>query len=236
MSTPPLLSLLDFTSPFTLETDACATGLGAVLMQHGKPLAFYSKSLGPKTSAQSIYEKEALAILEALKKWRHYFLNNKVIIKTDQRSLQYLGSQRLLEGIQHKLMLKLLEFDYIIEYKKGKENRVADALSRKYQQEEDTPAEEHCAAISVLVPAWMGEVIDSYRTDEACLKLQQELAIDPASNPSYSLQAGIIRYKGRIYIGSSTDLRTKIFHAFHSSVYGGHSGHRVTLHRIQQLF
>jgi hypothetical protein len=133
-------------------------------------------------------------------------------------------------------MLKLLEFDYTIEYKKGKENRVADALSRKYQQEEDTPAEEHCAAISVLVPAWMEEVIDSYRTDEACLKLQQELAIDPASNPSYSLQAGIIRYKGRIYIGSSTDLRTKIFHAFHSSVYGGHSGHRVTLHRIQQLF
>jgi hypothetical protein len=75
-------------------------------------LAFFSKSLVPRTSAQSIYEKEALAIFEALKKWCHYFLGNKVIIKTDQRSLQYVGSQRLLEGIQHKLMLKLLEFDY----------------------------------------------------------------------------------------------------------------------------
>jgi hypothetical protein len=50
-STPPLRSLPDFTSPFTLETNSCATGLGAVLMQHGKPLAFYNKSLGPKTSA-----------------------------------------------------------------------------------------------------------------------------------------------------------------------------------------
>jgi hypothetical protein len=129
MSTPPLLRLPDFSIPFTLETDACATGLGAVLMQEGRPLAFYSQCLGQKASAQSIYEKEALAILHALKKWRHYFLGNKILIKTDQQALKYLGSQRLLEGIQHKLMLKLLEFDYRIEYKKGKENTVADALS-----------------------------------------------------------------------------------------------------------
>jgi hypothetical protein len=122
MSSPPLLSLPNFTKAFTLETDACASGIGAVLMQEGHPLAFFSKCLGPKNSAMSIYEKEGLAILEALKKWRHYFLGNKVIIKIDQRSLQYLGSQRLLEGIQHKLMLKLLEFDYCIEYKKGAEN------------------------------------------------------------------------------------------------------------------
>jgi hypothetical protein len=129
MSTPPLLSLPNFNNPFTLETDACASSIGVVLMQECKPLAFFSKCLGPKNSAQSIYEKEALAILQALKKWHHYFLGNKVIIKTDQRSLQYLGSQRLLEGIQHKLMLKLLEFVYSIEYKKGKENTIVDALS-----------------------------------------------------------------------------------------------------------
>jgi hypothetical protein len=158
MSTPPLLSLPDFSKAFTLETDACATGLGAVLMQQGKPLAFFSKSLGPHSNTQSIYEKEALAILQALKKWHHYFLGNQVVIKTDQRSLQYLGSQRLLEGIQHKLMLKLLEFDYTIEYKKGKENTVADALSRKYQADENSQEEafseqtEHCNTLSLLVP------------------------------------------------------------------------------------
>jgi hypothetical protein len=64
-----------------------------------------------KAFSQSIYEKEAMAILEALRKWRHYLLGNKLFIKTDQKSLKYLTSQRLLEGIQHKLMLKLLEFD-----------------------------------------------------------------------------------------------------------------------------
>jgi hypothetical protein len=137
MSNPPLLRLPNFAIPFTLETDACSSGIGAVLMQEGRPIAFYSQCLGPKTNAQSIYEKEALAILHALKKWRHYFLGNKVVIKTDQQALKYLGSQRLLEGIQHKLMLKLLEFDYKIEYKKGKENAVADALSRQFQVDEN---------------------------------------------------------------------------------------------------
>jgi hypothetical protein len=49
-------------------------------MQSGKPIAFYSKAIGPKAAGQSIYEKEAMAILEALKKWRHYILGNKLII------------------------------------------------------------------------------------------------------------------------------------------------------------
>jgi hypothetical protein len=133
MSQPPLLALPNFNLPFVLETDACDIGLGAVLMQESKPLAYFNRALGPKNAAMSVYEKEALAILEALKKWRHYFLGNKLVIKTDQCSLKYLASQRLLEGIQHKLMLKLLEFDYSIQYKKGTENSAADALSRKYQ-------------------------------------------------------------------------------------------------------
>jgi hypothetical protein len=116
-------------------------------MQQGRPIAFFSKALGQKALAQSIYEKEALAILESLRKWRHYLLGNKLIIRTDQKSLKYLSSQRLLEGIQHKLMLKLLEFDFSIEYKQGKENTVADALSRKYDTIEDS-----CNALSVAVP------------------------------------------------------------------------------------
>jgi hypothetical protein len=76
MSQPPLLALPDFALPFTLDTDACATGLGAVLMQNSRTLSYFRKCLGPNTSAKSVYEKEAMAILEALKKWRHYFLGN----------------------------------------------------------------------------------------------------------------------------------------------------------------
>lgn len=99
-------------------------------MHGGKPISFLSKTLGHKAAASSIYEKEALAILEAIKKWKHYLASTSVIIRTDQESLKYIHDQRLIEGIQHKLMVKLLDFNYKVEYKKGKENKVADALSR----------------------------------------------------------------------------------------------------------
>jgi hypothetical protein len=79
-----VLALPNFSIPFTLETDASGAGLGAVLMQQGKPIAFYSQALGPKTAVQSTYHKEALAILQALKKLRHYILGNHLVIKTEQ--------------------------------------------------------------------------------------------------------------------------------------------------------
>lgn len=119
-------------------------------MQSGRPIAFLSKSLGPKADGQSVYEKEAIAILEAIKKWRHYILGGKLVIRTDQQSLKFMMNQRLVEGIQHKLMLKLMEYDYSVEYKQGKQNYVADALSRMpiIQEKE----EESCQAITIVVP------------------------------------------------------------------------------------
>jgi hypothetical protein len=65
-----------------------------------------------------------------LGRWRHYFLGSSFIIKTGQQSLKYMMTQRLAEGIQHQF-IKLLGFDYTIEYRKGKENIVVDALSMK---------------------------------------------------------------------------------------------------------
>jgi hypothetical protein len=232
MSTPPVLALPDFSIPFVLESDASGYGLGAVLMQKGRPIAYFSKALGVKAMAQSIYEKEAMAILEALRKWRHYLLGNKLIIRTDQQSLKFLTSQRLLEGVQHKFMLKLLEFDYLIEYKKGSENSVADALSRKMEHS-DT---HHCLAISAIVPKWKSEVLQSYDTYEKYTQLLQELALDPASHINYSLSGGILRYKNRIVIGQHSELCNNLFNTFHASPMGGHSGQKVTLHRLKQTF
>lgn len=72
-----------------METDACGTGIGGVIMKSGRPIAFFNKKLGVKASAQSIYDKEAMAILETLRRWRHYFLDGKLIIKTNQQSKIY---------------------------------------------------------------------------------------------------------------------------------------------------
>jgi len=67
--TPPVLALPDFDQPSEIETDAFSYGTGAVLQQKGHPIAFISKKLGPKWQQLSVYEKELLAIVFAIKKW-----------------------------------------------------------------------------------------------------------------------------------------------------------------------
>jgi hypothetical protein len=162
MITAPVPGLPNFNLPFILETDASGTGLGSVIMQEGRPIAYYSSSLCPRNALLSTYEKEAMAIIESLKCWRHYFLGNKLIIRTDQQSLKFMTDQRVASSIQHKLMLKLLEFDFTLEYKQGKENVVADTLSRK---------QHGLLAISSVTPKWISEVEDLYSVDPLCQQL-----------------------------------------------------------------
>ena len=113
----PVLALPDFSKRFIIEMDASDKGIGAVLMQEGHPLAFLSKSLGPKQQALSTYEKECLAILLAVDKWRSYLQHAEFFIKTDQRSLVNLTDQRLSTPWQHKAMTKLLGLQFQIIYK-----------------------------------------------------------------------------------------------------------------------
>ena len=90
MAHTPVLALPNFGDPFVVETDACATGVGAVLMQHGRPIAFLSKALGPQHQQLSIYEKEFLALIMAVEKWRSYLQRQEFIIQTDYKSLSFL--------------------------------------------------------------------------------------------------------------------------------------------------
>lgn len=168
-------------------------------MQQGRPLAYYNSALCPRNAALSTYEKEALAILEALKRWRHYLLGNELIIKTDQQSLKFITGQKITEGVQHKLMMKLLEFNFKIQYKKGVENKVADALSRLLPK---------CMAISAPTPLWAEELVDSYTKDQTSKTLLEQLLLQKNHTSSdYTLKAGIIRYKGRILVGNVPELR-----------------------------
>ena len=115
--------------------------------------------------------------------------------------------------------------------------KVADALSRQHAEQPEDPEEnELCMATSIAIPAWTGDVTASYEGDEHCLKLLQELTLDKDSHPNFSIHSGVLRYKGRIYIGQTTNLKDRIFSSFHSSIFGGHSGSRVTYHRLKQLF
>lgn len=112
-----------------VEVDASGVGVGAVLMQEHHPITFISRALNQQQQSLSTYEKELLAVIFAIQKWCHYLLNRQFVIKTDHRSLKYILDQRLTNAFHQKWLVKLMEFDFTIEYKQGRENVAADALS-----------------------------------------------------------------------------------------------------------
>ena len=127
----PILTVLDFSKTFTIETDASNKGLGAILMQEGRPVAFLSQTLSDRAQTKSVYERELMAIVMAVQKWRHYLLGRHFIILTDQKSLKFLTKQRVMGEEYFRWTSKLMGLDFEIQYRPGKENGVADALSRK---------------------------------------------------------------------------------------------------------
>jgi hypothetical protein len=118
MAQAPVLALRNFSQQFVLETDACNTGIGVVLMQHGHPVAYLSQALCARSQTLSTYEKECMAIILAVDKWRAYLQHREFVILTDHQSLLHLTDQRLLTGIQHKAFVKLLGLQFTIKYKK----------------------------------------------------------------------------------------------------------------------
>lgn len=213
-----------------VETDACDVGVGAVLSQKGHPVAFVSRALGPGNRGLSVYEKEYLAILLAVQQWRPYLQLREFVIRTDHKSLTHLSDQRLHTDWQRKALTKLMGLQYTVQYKKGIHNGAADALSRK------PVLASPLLTVTVLKPLWLDRVAASYVGDEFVQQKIQRLAVDTTADSSYTFQDGLLRYKGRIWVGGDNELQNTIISAFHDSPVGGHSGFPVTYRRIIALF
>jgi hypothetical protein len=229
MVSTPVLQLPNFQKQFVIETDACDLGIGAVLMQDQHPVAFLSKPLSATHQQLSIYEKEFLALLMAVERWRPYLQRGEFLIKTDHHSLCYLEDQTLQSPLQGKAMSRLMGLQFKITYRKGAENIAADSLSRVG----------HLMAIqacSKVQPVWIQEIVNSYVTDPDAQRRLTELAVASPDEHGYSLHQGLIRYQGRVWLGANSALQTKLISAFHASAIGGHSGVQATYQCLKRLF
>ncbi|WVZ85409.1 LOW QUALITY PROTEIN: hypothetical protein U9M48_032344 [Paspalum notatum var. saurae] len=117
---------------FELECDASGVGIGGVLMQENKPVAYFSEKLSGPVLNYSTYDKELYALVRSLETWQHYLWPKEFVIHSDHESLKHIRSQLKLNRRHAKWVEFIESFPYVIKHKKGKDNVIADALSRRY--------------------------------------------------------------------------------------------------------
>ena len=111
-------------------TDACNDGLGGVLTQDGHVIAYESRKLKIHEKNYATYDLELVAVIQALKMWRHHLIGRKFFLMTDNKGLKYLLDHPNLNAKQARWLAFLSEYDFEIQHIKGKENKVANALRR----------------------------------------------------------------------------------------------------------
>jgi len=230
VTNPPVLVLPNFSKPFLIECDASGKGIGAVLMQQQRPIAYFSQALKGRFLLLSTYEKELIALVSAVKKWRPYLLRHPFTIKTDHQSLKFLLEQKIGTPMQQRWVSKLLGYDFLVEYKKGQDNKVADALSRRFEDEETVV---QLLVISYPTLEWLKELKDSYLTDAYMLEIMKKFHAGVLS-PKFSLRDDILLYNECLYIGPT--LRAKVLQFIHASPVAGHAGYDKTIHRARKDF
>lgn len=213
-----VLALPDFDKPLIVECDASGSGIGGVLMQERRPIAFFSHSLQGKNLFLSTYEKEMLALVLAIQKWIPYLLGRKFIVRTDQKSLKHLWEQKITTAAQEKWLVKLMGFDFTIEYKKGKDNLVADALSRRHESL-------GVDAISTPVPSWLEPIKEEVQGNSILQEMVKKCQQDEVVGP-WKFKDGILYFKNRIYLLTDSSLVPTIVKEMHSST---HEGYHKTL-------
>ncbi|RDX98221.1 Retrovirus-related Pol polyprotein from transposon 17.6, partial [Mucuna pruriens] len=117
-----------------IESDTSGIGIGAILMQEGHPIAYFSEKLSRATLNYLTYDKELYALVSSLQTWQYYLMPKEFVIHIDHKSLKHLKGKGKLNKRHAKWLEYIEQFPYVIEYKKGKENIVVNALSKRFSK------------------------------------------------------------------------------------------------------
>jgi hypothetical protein len=189
MTSAPVLALSDFAKPFVVECGASTYGFGAVLVQDGHPIAFYSRPVAPRHRSLIAYERELIGLVQAVRHWWPYMWGRRFTVKTDHYNLKYLLDQRLATIPQHHWVGKLLGFDFTVEYKSGSMNTVADALSHR-----DT---EEGALLAISAPRFdfIGRLCHAHATEPALVAIHDEVYAGTRTAP-WTVVDDMVTYGG----------------------------------------
>ncbi|KAJ0921353.1 putative nucleotidyltransferase, Ribonuclease H [Helianthus annuus] len=223
----PILTLPDGNDDFVMYCDASNLGLGCVLMQRDKVIAYASRQLKIHEKNYTTHDLELGAVVFALKIWRHYLYGTKCVVFTDHKSLQHIFNQKELNMRQRRWVELLNDYDCEIKYHPGKANVVADALSRKT----------HVKSIRCfqLVHDLQNRIRNAQYTSVNEGNLYNEMQCG-AENSLVSKSDGILYYLNRIWIPNRDDLRKFLMKEAHNTKYSIHPGADKMYHDMRTSY
>jgi hypothetical protein len=225
MCTAPCLLPPDLQKPFVVHVDASAFAIGCVLQQdQGKglqPIAFESRKLQPSERKLAPYDRELLALVHALRKWKHLLIGGKFTVYTDQKALKFLLTAPTRTDRQERFLTDIMRFMPDIRYVKGTDNVVADALSRR--------ADLATLHVSSLVSdTLLEELSKGYENDPQVPGLLDQGTV--------SWKRGLLYTEhDKIYV-SEGPVRERILAECHSTPFSGHLGAHKTAEQVCRFF
>ncbi|GJX68055.1 putative CCCH-type zinc finger family protein [Tanacetum coccineum] len=219
----PVLALPNFENVFELDCDASGVGIGAVLSQDNRPIAFFSEKLSEARQKYTTYEKEFYAIVRALEHWRHYLISKEFILHSDHEALTYINGQHKLKPRHARWVEFLQAYTFHIKHKSGVTNRVADALSRRR------------SLLSTMQVSVLGfeKIKELYQEDGFFSKVINQCTNGPYKE--FIFQEGFLFRGNRLCIPECS-LRFEIIKETHEGGLGGHFGRDKTVALLKDRF